>query len=238
MTEAESYELFEDILMNNYGIAGELLMEYVTKNLAEVKEILKKTQVEFDKAAGLSQKQRFYSASAACAFTMGMIARNIGLHDIPTDRVWNWAVNYFTSLKDSVKPATRNPLATLGMFLNSHNRNLLVVDDHGDKRTGLTNAPLLKPYGDLLVRYEPDTKLLFIDSQALRKWCREQQIAFKSTIEGLKILADAEFTSKAMSKGTELNSPSVPVLRLNGLKLDELIDVESMKRQFEEQNPN
>ena len=235
MTKEESDELFEDVLMTNYGLAGDILMEYVVANLEEVKALLKKTQVEFDKAAGLSQKQRFYSASAACAFTMGIIAGKLKLHDIPTDKVWDWAVNYFTSLKDSVKPAVRNPLSALGMFLNSHMRNLLVVDDIADKRTGLTSAPLVKPFGDLLVRYEPDTKLLFIDSQALRKWCREQQIAFKSTVEGLKIVANAQFDSKAMSKGTELSTPSVPVLRLDGSKLDQLIDIDAMKRTIEDQ---
>ena len=81
MTKAQSDELFERILPNNYGHAGEIFMEYVVANLPQVKKLLDETQLRFDEEARLSQKQRFYSAGAAAVFTGAIIAKELGLHD-------------------------------------------------------------------------------------------------------------------------------------------------------------
>jgi len=212
-------EIFEHVLMENYGLAANSYLEYLVANLPEIKELLRKTQLKFDKAAGLSQKQRFYSAGAASAFTGAIIAKRLGLHNIDTDRVWGWAINYFKDLKESVKPASRDSLAALGSFLNAHMRNLLVVDDASDKRTGLTKAPIQEPYGELYVRYEPDTSYIFIDSDKLSAWCVEKQISYRGiTRELIKMGAGGTIGKKAMAKGTALNTPSV-----NALKIDNAI---------------
>jgi hypothetical protein len=137
-------------------------------------------------------------------------------------------VQHFSDLKQSVKPATRNPSETLGKFLNTHIRNILIIESTVDKRTGLMKPPIKEPYGDLLIRYEPDTKLLFIDSEAFQSWCTDRQITYRSTVKMLKEMADAEITSKAMAKGTPLSTPSVSVLKLNDAKLN-IVDVEALK---------
>ena len=233
LSKAESDELFEHILPENYGHAADPLMEYIVANLPRVKELLKETQKRFDSEARLSQKQRFYSAGAAMAFTGAIIAKELGLHDIDVPTVWKWAVEFFSDLRESVKPATRNPKEALGKFLNSHIRNILIIDSTSDKRTGLLKAPLKEPFGDLLVRYEPDTRLLFIDSEAFQTWCTDRQIAYKSTVKELKHLVGAEITSKAMAKGTLMNTPSVSVLKIDDALLN-LVDVEAIKQAPEE----
>jgi hypothetical protein len=234
MTKEESDELFEHVLPENYGLAADAFMEYVVANLPEVKELLKKTQVRFDKDAKLSQKQRFYSAGAAMAFTGAIIAKRLGLHDIDIEPVWKWAVTHFSDLRESVKPAVRDPASTLGKFLNSHTRNLLVIDSVSDKRTGMLKAPIITNYGDLLVRYEPDTKNLFIDADYFQAWCVEKQIAYKSTVKELKRIANAEITRKTMAKGTPLNTPAVSVIRIDDTMLN-LVDVESLAQVNEPQ---
>jgi len=233
LSKAESDELFEHILPENYGHAADPLMEYIVANVPRVKELLKETQKRFDSEARLSQKQRFYSAGAAMAFTGAIIAKELGLHDIDVPTVWKWAVEFFSDLRESVKPATRNPKEALGKFLNSHIRNILIIDSTSDKRTGLLKAPLKEPFGDLLVRYEPDTRLLFIDSEAFQTWCTDRQIAYKSTVKELKHLVGAEITSKAMAKGTLMNTPSVSVLKIDDALLN-LVDVEAIKQAPEE----
>ena len=227
LTKEESDALFEHILPENYGHCGDILMEYMVANLSSVKELLYETQKRFDAEAKLSQKQRFYSAGAAMAFTGAIVAKELGLHDIDTARVWKWAVSFFSELRETVKPATRNPTEALGKFLNSHVRNMLIIDSDVDKRTGLHKAPIKEPYGDLLVRYEPDTRMLFIDAEAFQKWCTDRQIAYKSTLKSLKDHAHAEIASKAMSKGMPLSTPSVSVIRINDAELN-LIDVAAL----------
>ena len=216
MTKAESDELFEQALPENYGHAGSILAQYYLANLEEVKKILHKTQKDFDADAKLSQKQRFYSAGAAMAFTGAIMAKKCGLHDIDIAAVWTWAIKYFSELRESVQSAKIDPLSNLGAYLNEHNRNLLVVDDANDKRTGLTKAPLKIPYGPLLTRYEPDTGLLWITTDELRLWCTKKQIGFKDIVDGVKALdPNAIIKKKGMAKGTELDSFSVNALGFN-----------------------
>lgn len=229
MSKEESDELFDHVLMANYGFAADILLQQYVSYLPECKELLRKTQKAFDKDASLAQKQRFYSAGAAIAFTGGLIAKELGLHDIDVDRVWKWAVKHFSDLKDSVKPATRDPLTTLGQYLNTHNRNVLIVDSTSDKRTGLLKAPLREPFGDLRIRYEPDTKHLFIDHDHLQSWCVERQISFKGTVKALKDMANGEITKKAMAKGTALSSPAITVIKIDDNLLN-LVDVEAIKQ--------
>jgi len=224
MTKEDADALFEETLVNNYGMAVDIIMEYSVTNLDRIKQLLKDTKVKFDTEANLSSKQRFYSSGAATAFVGAIIGKELGLHDIDVIPVWAWAVKYFSDLKDSVKSAKRDPLLTLGMFLNSHNRNLLVVDDASDKRTGLTRAPILEPYGDLRTRFEPDTNTLYIDADYFQAWCTEKQIAYKSTLAELrKIGAGGTLGKKAMAKGTALNSPSINAIRIDN-KVLKLVD--------------
>jgi hypothetical protein len=222
MTKEEADELFDNVLYNNYGMAVDVLMEYAVPNLDGVKKLLKETQIKFDKEAGLTSKQRFYSAGVAAAFTGAILGKQLGIHDIDIKPVWEWAVKYLGDLKDSIKSAKRDPGLTLGMFLNSHNRNLLVADFGDDKRTGLTKAAIKEPYDKLLVRYEPDTNHIFIDADYFQAWCTEKQIAYRSTLTELKRMgADATVGKKAMAKGTLLSTPSVNAIKIdnNVLKL-------------------
>jgi hypothetical protein len=231
MTKEEADELFDNVLYNNYGMAIDILMEYAVPNLETVKKLLKETQNRFDKEAGLTSKQRFYSAGVAAAFTGAKLGKDLGIHDIDYQPVWDWAVEYISNLKDSVKSAKRDPGLTLGMFLNSHNRNLLVVDDGTDRRTGLTKAPLKEPFDKLLVRFEPDTNHVYIDSDYFQAWCTEKQIAYRSTLSELKKMgADASVVRKAMANGTLLSTPPVNAIRLDNAVL-KLMDSVSLSEE-------
>jgi hypothetical protein len=213
MSKEESDELFEQTLPENYGHAGPILTQHFLANLDAVKKMLHETQKRFDVDAKLSQKQRFYSAGAAMAFTGAILAKEQGLHDIDIEKVWAWAVKYFSELRENVQSAKTDPLASLGAYLNEHNRNLLVVDDANDKRTGLTKAPLKLPYGPLMTRYEPDTGLLWIAVDELRLWCTKKQVGYKGIIDGVKALdPNSIIKKKGMAKGSELDTFQVNAL--------------------------
>jgi hypothetical protein len=233
MTKEEADELFDTVLYNNYGMAVDVLMEHAVPNLVAVKKLLKETQIKFDREAGLTSKQRFYSAGIAAAFTGAILGKRLGIHDINIEPVWEWAVRYLGDLKDSIKSAKRDPGLTLGTFLNAHNRNLLVADNGDDKRTGLTKAAIKEPYDKLLVRYEPDTNHIFIDADYFQSWCTEKQIAYKSTLTELKKMgADASVGKKAMAKGTLLSTPSVNAIKIDNNVL-KLMDVDTTSAESE-----
>ena len=77
LSKAESDLMFNP-MYENYGVAGEIFIRYVIANLPEVQRLLNAIQRKFDKAAGFTQRERFWSATAACALTSGIIAKKLG----------------------------------------------------------------------------------------------------------------------------------------------------------------
>lgn len=220
MSKEETDELF-NMLFKNYGVAGEKYMEYVVAHQEEIKERIKEIQAKFDQDAGLTQRERFYSALAAVALVGGMISKKIGLHDIEIAPVYQWAVKYFTQARTSIKPGGSNPLDQLGIFLNEHNRNLLVINNEMDGRTHMEQAPLQLPFGELLVRYEPDSRHLFISTKHFRDWCTKNQASYKAITDVLvKDKIATVGVKKRMARGTKLNTPAVNTLAIDTARID------------------
>jgi len=218
MTKAESDSAF-NAMYDNYGVAGEVFIRYVITNLPEVKKMLEKIQRKFDKAAGLTQRERFWSAQAACAITSGLITKKLGLHDIDVAAVYKWAVETIGRMRVEVRPGASGPMAHLGLFLNKHNNNMLIVKSTADKRSGLFEAPIREPRGELITRYEPDTKHLFITVKILRDWCSDNQVSYKSLVDDLnKMGASLGVIKKAMSRGSDMTTPSVSALVIDCTK--------------------
>jgi hypothetical protein len=218
MTKAESDSAF-NAMYDNYGVAGEVFIRYVITNLPEVKKMLEKIQRKFDKAAGLTQRERFWSAKAACAITSGLITKKLGLHNIDVAAVYKWAVETIGRMRVEVRPGASGPMAHLGLFLNKHNNNMLIVKSTSDKRSGLFEVPIREPRGELITRYEPDTKHLFITVKILRDWCSDNQVSYKSLVDDLnKLGASLGVVKKAMSRGSDMTTPSVSALVIDCAK--------------------
>jgi hypothetical protein len=212
LSKTQSDEMFNP-MYDNYGIAGEIFIRYVAANLPEVLRMLAAIQRKFDKAAGFTQRERFWSGTAAVALTAGLITKKLGLHDIEVSNVYRWAVGYLGNLRIDIRPEGLTPLAQLGLFMNKHNNNMLIVNSTVDKRTGMFVAPIREPRGELILRYEPDTKLLFVASKPLREWCSSQQVSYNGMIRQLvaqKISPGV--IKKSLSKGSDITSPSVGAL--------------------------
>jgi len=215
LSKAESDEMFNPIY-ENYGIAGEIFIRYVITNLPEVKKLLLRIQRKLDKAAGFTQRERFWSANAACAITAGVITKKLGLHDIDVGAVYKWAVETLGSMRVEVRSDSTTPLNRIGMFLNENNNNMLIVNSFVDRRAGLAEAPVREPRGELMTRYEPDTKLLYIAAKPLRDWCSDNQISYKILCEDLKKMKVVKgILKKSLSKGSDITTPSVAALMID-----------------------
>jgi hypothetical protein len=209
LSKAESDAMFNP-MYENYGVAGEIFIRYVLANLPEVQRLLEKVQRKLDIAAGFTQRERFWSATAACSITSGIITKKLGLHDIDVAKVYEWAVATLSNMRVEVRSDSMTPLSRIGMFLNEKNNNMLIVNSNIDKRSGLTEAPIREPRGELMTRYEPDKKLLFISSKALREWCSENQISYKMLCSELqKEKITTGIIKKSLSKGSDITTPSV-----------------------------
>lgn len=192
VSKQESDQVF-GALEENYGVAGPVYMQHVLKTIPEVEVLARKIQRKLDADLALDQSDRFYSIVLACAFAGGTIAARLGLHSINVQRVYQYALTTMNTIRrDVVQPASNTELAaqeTLTTYINENMNNTLVIN--GIKNNGIAHAPIKMPHGPLRLRYEPDTRELWIPASALRDVFVSRQVDFQNAIKeltGAKIL--------------------------------------------------
>ena len=204
MNKVEADEIFSQ-LDNNYGHAGRIYLQWLVSNLEEAIDMVKQIQVVIDKKVKFSGRERFWSGVAACNIAGAMIAKKLGLIDIDIKRVFEWMVAEFSKMRHEIKAPPTNQASTIGEFLNEFRGSILVINDAADKRSGMSQLPVVEPKFDLLARIEPDTKKLFISAKHLRQFCTKNQITLKDVLNTLAAEGIYEKTvKKRMAKGTKI----------------------------------
>jgi len=203
-------EMFDHQLRENYGIAGDIYAQYLVSHLEEVQSGILAIQAKLDKELRLTNRERFWSAVIACNITGGLIARNLGLHDYDMKAIYQWCIQMLRGLREDVAAPISDVSAVVGDFINRHMQNILVVNEEVDKRTSLHAAPILEPRSELIIRYEPDTKRMFIVASNFRKDCVSGQVHYKDVLVQLKARGVyIGSVNKRMSKGMKITSPGV-----------------------------
>jgi hypothetical protein len=141
-------------------------------------------------------------------------------------------------MREDVKPPQSNPAIILGEFINAHMMNALVVNGEVDSRSNLEALPLWEPRGELLIRYEPDNKHLYVAAKQFKDFCVKQQINYKGTLRELhQANVFIEAMNKRMSKGMKVVSPAVRVLKFDASS-SEFIQMDAMLPSDENRDSN
>lgn len=213
---AEAKQMFERQLLDNYGHAGVIYMQYVIKNLKTIIGDLHAVQTKLDLDLDMSTRERFWSAAIACNITGGLIAKKLGLLDWDMASIYAWLPPMIKSLRHAVISDKDTALQTIGTYVNLHINNTLVVDGIVDNRSKLMTMPHREPKGELLIRYEQDTKLLYLATTAFRNYCAKHQIHYAEVIAELKrynIVVRSEV--KRLSKGMNIVTPPISCLSID-----------------------
>lgn len=227
-------EMFDHQLLEHYGHAGEIFIQWVINNLEEVKNTLKVVQTKIDRELKLTQRERFWSAEVAANITGGMIARRLKIIDWDMGRIYQWATSLILETRKDTEPPHTSMTAILGDYLNRHIQNILVVNGIADKRTNLEALPILEPRGPLLVRFEPDTKRLFVDYKHFREDCIKSQLNFKEIMKGLKKSGAYKDTdTKRMSKGMKISTLPTYVIEFD-TGISDFLDMDSFISESED----
>lgn len=230
---AYAKQMFDHQLKNNFGHAGDIYAKWLVENLEEAKNTVLGIQLKIDKELRLSQRERFWSAVVAANITGGLIAKNCGLLDWDMKAIYKWATQMILGLRADVKPPASDVMSVIGDYINRHMQNILVVNDNVDRRTSMPSLPTLEPKGELLVRYEPDTKKMFLAAKPFKNDCVKYQINYKETLSQLeKKGIFLGTTNKRLSKGMKVVSPGVHCLIFNCassefISMDDLVAPES-----------
>jgi hypothetical protein len=235
---ARGKEMFDHQLNDNYGHAGEIYLSWLVNNLEEAKALVKKVQARIDREVQFTARERFWSAVAACNIAGGLIAKGLELHNYDIARVYEWLKGMLGEMRVDVKPPQTSPVTALGEFINSHINNALVVNGEVDARSSMVPLPLWEPRGELLIRYEPDTKHLFVAAKQFKDFCVKNQTNYKNLLKqlgDLKIFLEA--TNKRMSKGMKVVSPAVRVLKFDA-SASEFLQMDAMLNANEDRDSN
>lgn len=229
LTKEESDYLFHDLLLNNYGLAGEMFIQYVIGNLESVMKRMKAYMVAFDSDAGFRQKERYYSGCCAASMVAGEITYELGLHNIDVQRVRQWAIDTFANVKKEVVKHTEiNSMQVLAEFLNEINRSIAVVRGDLPEVDGriLPDASAYMPSAELIGRYEPDTHLLYIATHKLREWATNRRMPFNMFQQ--QMTDDGFITGvrkMQLGKGTRMPGARIDTIVLDAEKLGVAIDI-------------
>lgn len=189
-------------LTENYGVAGPLFMKYVVANQPAVIKALTDMQAKIDVALKFEQNDRFYSCVLSCAFVGGLIAKQLGLHDIEIHRIYNYALGLIDQNRSMQFSSTGGTLLvaqeTLSAFINDNVNNALVINSA--IKGAMPQAPIVAPRGPLRMRYEPDTKELFITSADFRAFFTKRQVDVKESLKALAVAGVIKHNGVAMAK--------------------------------------
>lgn len=205
-------------LKTNYGVAGDVYMQYVIQNLSKCIDLLVSMQRSIDAAAELTQRERYWSGLAVTPLVGGLIARAAGVLDFSDEdfqRVYKYVVQM---LKDKRVAQTKiifsTPDSMLGSFISEHINDTLVINGGTRKGAhGVMDGPIREPKNRLYIRYEPDTKLIYVNRAKFREHCAQYQVSFKAVIDAMiakrRYIGDKKVR---MGRGTPLSSPEYALI--------------------------
>ena len=232
--------LFDRQLKENYGHAGDIYVKWLVDNLEDAVQGILDIQRKIDAELKLTPPERFWSAVAACNLAGGVLAKRLGLHDYNMAEIYKWTCKTIQGMREEIKPPAENAVAVVGDYINRHMQNILVVKADVDKRSTVHSLPTLEPKGELLIRYEPDTKLMYLVTREFKHDCVERQTNYKDTLKELESKGFFKgANNKRMSKGMKITSPAVATLMFDCstglLDMDGLIapEIENVSRETE-----
>jgi hypothetical protein len=209
-------------LMNNYGHAIEPYAQALVGQLPMVIAKMQEIQQRVDTHGEIKSTERYWSAMATIAITGGTIAKTLGLHDIAVKPVFNYAIDLIKETRLRNREYMFDSDDYLGGFLQRHFHETLVINGNRDGRTGLEHGPIREPKGALTIRYEPDTKIIYVVVKSFRDDCSKNQSNFEESLMPYRKSGALLGTKKKrMTAGTIANTQAaVNALWFDSTKLE------------------
>ena len=176
-------------LKENYGLGVIPYSQYLIQHLPTILETtFPAIQERIDKQAGIKNTERYWSMMVTVAVLGGILAKRAGLHDIDTGRVAQFGIDLIKRTRIKNREYMFDGDEFLGGFLQRHFNETLVVCS--EPPIGSTNPPqpIREPRGALTVRYEPDTRLLFIVAKSYRDDCAKVMVNFEESLAPYKAM--------------------------------------------------
>ena len=176
-----------------YGHAGDVYVRYLVDHVDEVRDQFRKLQQKLDKAADLTNVQRFQSAGFTALLLGGVIAKALGLVRFDVENLFWCTVDLLKAAADARLNTQKSPSEHLNDYIAEHWNDILKI-----KSTQRHQGTAAEPGVDELVvpeasprmkyvaRYETDVDRLFLLPKPFKLWCTKQQLSPELLISGLE----------------------------------------------------
>ena len=115
---------------------------------------------------------------------------------------------------DYFRGSHRSSLEYLTQYVTENWNNVLRINSTQRASKNDTVAdefvvPDTTPRGELVARWEPDTKKLFLIPKPFQKWCVEQQLNAKGLLEDIGKTNSVEYRKVRIDKGTKMSLSAI-----------------------------
>lgn len=190
-----------DMLNYNYGVAGDVFMQALLKDVGAVKERIKFWTRHMEDTAKVTSGERFWAAGPACVLAGYEVANSVGLTNVDVEKLAEFSVRAIYNMRGVVAENTKNPTSAIADFFNGNLRNMLVLN--AEPLDGKFAMVAQEPRDAVRIRYEVWNNLAYIDRGYLREWCSAKVVdwvALKSTLRSKGILTEERRV--VLGKGT------------------------------------
>lgn len=209
---------------NNYGVAGDVYIRYITANYEKVEQLILAVEKVVKNELQLDNSLRFWTYMCTRLVTGLIIANKLGLVDYDYKTFFLYLKGLINKAKATITKFEYDPDDTFNLFMaQMHSSRLDVVS--AERPANLKDQPsnganndigyvLACPTAgnDLVMRVEQDTDIAYIVTGAIREWCKQHQVPYDDFIESLKRkkMLLKEKTRVAIGRGTRYRNIGRP----------------------------
>jgi hypothetical protein len=218
--DKETTTRFSKSLQAHYGHAGPLFIQWILDNPRQAHALCETVQKRVDTAAKLGPENRFWSDLASRTLAAGIICSKLGLIYYDMQALFQFIVTVIRQAKGVVAQMTTPVETLLTDYITENWNNLLRIKSTDDlRKNGANNngldtllVPEAQPRGQLVARYETDTKRLYMLPKPFKMWCVEQQLDHGAILAEMHDKMGAKRIKIRLGKGTNLSLPSTDVI--------------------------
>ena len=170
-------------ITDNYGYAGEAFIHHIVQHTDEHQQKMDELTTYIEDKAGVSSQDRFWCAIIAAAIYGGMLAKKLNLIHFNVSSVLKWAVGTLQVLKAERGDMAVDAVQWLGLFLDDHANNRIVLDVGPDPRA--SRMVYQMPHGPLHWRHEQDRGRLFISRSEIKRDLAKRHASYRTFMNEL-----------------------------------------------------
>jgi len=225
-------------LIDNFGHAGPVFIQYVLNHMVEVKELVD-TQINLlITRAGLSPQNRIWAATTGTSLAGLIIAKRLGLIGWDLGAYTIWLVTKLKLMRESMSEMDVNIEDLVAQYYADNYRAVMRLRSTSDLRAvgaieELVN-PESMPMSYWVGRHEYDVCKLYLMVNPFKEWCVRQQLSYRDVVERIALDLNGKKERMRMGRGTTIDIAPMTVISLSW---DNTNDQTNVKNRIEMRDP-